>query len=141
MVFTSVPLDRYTYEVIASEDPAEIGDAYTVNLPRDVIMMIAERDYYNASVQPDALRIGEEVFSHVPGRISSYPNESAKNATLLAGAVALGRCAPHPRNHCEPIQADPSPGRARSGAVSVGQAPVRPSSGWNTSRRSARGTH
>jgi hypothetical protein len=82
VIFTTMPLDRYTYKAIVSSDPAELGANYLVNLPRDVIMMIAERGYYNASVQPDALKIADEVFSHVPGRISTYPSEANKDAIL-----------------------------------------------------------
>lgn len=82
VVFTAIPLDRYTYETIASRDPSDLGYTYIVELPRDVIMLIASREYYNASIQPDALHIDDRVFKHVPGRINSYPSASQKDTIL-----------------------------------------------------------
>jgi len=83
VVFTAVPIDRYSYETITSTDPAELGVRYSIDLPRSVIQLIAERNFYNANIQPDALHIDERVFTHVPGRVSSYPTASEKDATLL----------------------------------------------------------
>lgn len=82
VVFTAVPLDRYTYETIVSSNPATLGTTYIVELPRDLIMLIASRDYYNASIQPDALHIDDRVYTHVPGRISSYPTKGDKDFIL-----------------------------------------------------------
>ncbi len=83
VVFLTVPIDRYTYETIASSDPATLGETYTIDLPRDLIQLIATREYYNASIQPDALHIDDRVFTHVPQRISSYPTKSEKDLILV----------------------------------------------------------
>ena len=82
VVFVAVPIDRYTYQTIASTDPAALGEPYDILLPRDLIQLIATREYYNASIQPDALHIDDRVFTHIPGRISSYPNASQKDQIL-----------------------------------------------------------
>jgi hypothetical protein len=83
VVFTSIPMDRYVYETIASSDPGDIGTTYTANLPREAIMLITTREFYNQNVQPDALHIDDRVFQHVPGRISSYPTASDKDLILV----------------------------------------------------------
>jgi len=82
VVFVAVPIDRYTYQTISSSDPAAIGEPYDILLPRDLIQLIATREYYNASIQPDAMHIDSRVFTHVPGLISSYPSKSEKDLTL-----------------------------------------------------------
>lgn len=89
VVFVAVPIDRYIYQTIASSDPAAQGETYTIDLPRNLIQLIATRDYYNASIQPDAMHIDDRVFSHVPGRISSYPNEGEKDLILATEKTRL----------------------------------------------------
>jgi len=89
VVFVTVPIDRFTYETIASTDPAALGEIYTIDLPRNLIQLIATRDYFNASIQPDAMHIDERVFSHVPGRISSYPTEGEKDLILATEMTRL----------------------------------------------------
>jgi hypothetical protein len=89
VVFVTVPIDRFTYETIASTDPAALGETYTIDLPRNLIQLIATRDYYNASIQPDAMHIDDRVFSHVPGRISSYPTEGGKDLILATEKTRL----------------------------------------------------
>lgn len=82
VVFTVLPIDRYTYNNIAHHDPTQLGAVYTVDLPRSITILIASRDFYNATVQEDALQIDDRVFEHVPGRISSYPTASLKDSIL-----------------------------------------------------------
>jgi hypothetical protein len=82
VVFVAVPIDRYGYQVISTPDPADLGATMYVDLPRDLIMLIATREYYNASVQPDALKIGSNVFDHVPGDLRTYPDAGDKDRIL-----------------------------------------------------------
>jgi hypothetical protein len=83
VVFTSIPLDRYTYEIITSNDPNDIGNTITIDLPRDIVMLMTEVDYYNQNIQPDALHIDERVFDHSPGQIDSYPSAVEKDLILI----------------------------------------------------------
>ena len=82
VVFTSVPLDHYTYRVIAAKDPADIGNELTLGIPRDPVTRIAERSAYNDSLREDDLRIDESVFQHTIGDTESYPNVVEKDALL-----------------------------------------------------------
>jgi hypothetical protein len=82
VVFVAVPIDRYGYTVISSTSPEDLGSTFYVDLPRDLIMLIATAEYYNANVQPDALKIDSRVFQHVPGRLSSYPTADDKDRIL-----------------------------------------------------------
>lgn len=82
VVFIAIPIDRYGYEVISTPDPADLGATMYVDLPRSLIMLIATREYYNESVQPDALKIGRNVFDHVPGDLRTYPDARDKDRIL-----------------------------------------------------------
>ena len=90
VVFTCVPIDRYTYTVVSHPDPAAIGSKVVVDLPRSPITLQAERGFYNRSVQPGDLQIGANVFTHTVGDPRSYPTTSEKNARLLAGGLQIG---------------------------------------------------
>jgi len=122
VVFTAVPLDRYTYETIVSSNPATVGTTYIVELPRDLIMLIASRDYYNASIQPDALHIDERVFTHVPGRISSYPTKGDKDFIL---ATEMSRLDEARYTLFDPLLSEFDPvealGGLETGPISVGE--------------------
>jgi hypothetical protein len=82
VVFVAVPIDRYGYQVISTPDPADLGATMYVDLPRNLIMLIATRAYYNESVQPDALKIDSNVFDHVPGDLRTYPSAADKDRIL-----------------------------------------------------------
>ena len=89
VVFIAVPIDRYGYEVVSSTDPDELGAKFYVDLPRDLIMLIATREYYNANVQPGALQIDSAIFDHVAGDLSTYPTEDDKDFILATQKTKL----------------------------------------------------
>jgi hypothetical protein len=82
VVFTTVPVDQYTYEVLSHPDPALIGEKVVINIPRSPITLAAERGFYNRSVPDGSLKIDESVFDHTPGMVASYPDQAAKEALL-----------------------------------------------------------
>ena len=91
-----------------------------MDLPRSLITAIASREFYNATVQEDALQIDDRVFEHVPGRISSYPTASLKDAILRnersrLEEVRFGGLTP---SRFEPVEAL---GGLETGPISVGQ--------------------
>ena len=57
MIFTTIPLDQYTYSILSHPDPALIGGQVVISLPRDPITLQAERNYYNNSVVEGSLRV------------------------------------------------------------------------------------
>jgi hypothetical protein len=89
VIFTSVPMDRYTYERIVARLPEDgfLGERLKVNLPRSPDMRIVTREYYNASLAPNPdnppLTIGDNIFQHTPGDLSSYPTKQEKDLILL----------------------------------------------------------
>lgn len=84
VIFTSVPLDRYTYTVQSHPDPAMIGEKVVVNMPRSPITLQAERGFYNRTVEGVAPRIDSTVFRHELGEPSSYPSRGLRDAILSA---------------------------------------------------------
>ncbi len=82
VVFTSIPYDQYTYEILSHPDPALVGLEVVVSLPRAPVVLKTERSFYNANVIEGALQIDERVFDHTPGVLESYPDRSRKNRLL-----------------------------------------------------------
>jgi hypothetical protein len=91
VVFTTVPLDQYTFTIVSHPDPALIGELVVVNLPRDPITLQAERGFYNRTVQEGSVRIDERVFRHAIGDPASYPRRADRNLLLNQhGGLAVG---------------------------------------------------
>ncbi len=84
VVFTTVPLDQYTYEVTSHPDPELIGSKVVISLPRDPIEVQVERERYNANVITGGPMIDASVFGHTPGVPSSYPSSSDKDDLLMS---------------------------------------------------------
>ena len=82
VVFTTIPLDQYTYEITSHPDPDLIGSKVVISLPREPIEVQVEREKYNANVVTGGPIIDASVFSHTPGVPSSYLTSSDKGALL-----------------------------------------------------------
>ncbi|NOT29669.1 MAG: VCBS repeat-containing protein [Planctomycetes bacterium] len=87
VVFTTLPLDQFTYTLLSHPDPELVGKQVVVSLPRDTITLQAERGFYNRTVPAGALRIDERVFQHVIGDPATYPT---RTDMLGAGGLAVG---------------------------------------------------
>ena len=83
VIFTTIPLDQYTYEVTSHPDPELIGSKVVISLPREPIELQVERERYNENVITGGPMIDANVLGHTPGVPSSYPSSSDK-AELLA---------------------------------------------------------
>lgn len=84
VVFTSVPIDRYTYTILSHPDPVLVGQKVIVDFPRTPVTMQAERGFFNANVPGRAVHVGADVFHHTVGDPTSYPTLAQKNALLGA---------------------------------------------------------
>jgi len=82
VIFTTVPLDIYTYTVLSHPNPDLVGERIEVRLPREPITVMVETEVYNAAILEDGPRIDDRIFQHVAGDPSSYPSRSDKNALL-----------------------------------------------------------
>ncbi len=82
VVFTSVPVDQYTYTILSHPDPQLIGNKVVLNYPREPVTMQAERGFFNNTVPASAVHIDASVFKHTIGNVSSYPTTAEKNALL-----------------------------------------------------------
>ncbi|MCA8963578.1 MAG: VCBS repeat-containing protein [Planctomycetes bacterium] len=82
VVFTSVPIDRYTYTILSHPDPTLIGQKVMLNYPREPVTMQAERAFYNNAVPANAVHVDGSVFKHTIGDVTSYPTTAEKNALL-----------------------------------------------------------
>jgi len=84
VIFTTIPLDQYTYEVTSHPDPELIGSKVVISLPREPIELQVERERYNANVVSGGPIIDEAVLGHTPGVPSSYPSSSDKGGLLAS---------------------------------------------------------
>lgn len=97
VVFTTVPIDRYTYTILSHPDPALVGDQVVVDYPRTPVTLQAERSFYNSSIPAGAQRVDESVFQHTVGDPTTYPSIAEKNAIrssrggLEVGPQAVGQ--------------------------------------------------
>jgi hypothetical protein len=87
VIFTTVPLDQYTYRVVAHPDPELVGTEIVINLPRSPITLQVEREFYNDSVVEGSFQVGSNVFLHSPGDIDSYPDEADADALIDTGGL------------------------------------------------------
>lgn len=81
IIFTSIPMDIYSYEVIQSPESSDIGNTMYIKLPRDFSTYSVQDDFYNNNngILPD---IPSQVLQHSLGDPSSYFSENEKNDTL-----------------------------------------------------------
>jgi len=84
VVFTAIPMDRYTYRVLQHEEPALIGREIVVDLPRQPVLTHTELSYYNQVVLEEADRIPAGVLTHTPGDHRSYKGLGEKNQLVAA---------------------------------------------------------
>jgi hypothetical protein len=84
VIFTTIPLDQYTYEVTSHPDPELIGSKVVISLPREPIELQVERERYNANVVSGGPIIDERVLAHTVGVPSSYPSSSEKGELLAS---------------------------------------------------------
>jgi hypothetical protein len=82
VIFTSVPIDRYTYRVVSHPDPVMVNSTINVDIPRDPVTIMAERSFFNANVPPGAIQIDERVFQHIVGEPRSYATRGQKQQLL-----------------------------------------------------------
>jgi hypothetical protein len=89
VVFTTVPVDQYTYTITSHPVPSLVGEQVVVNLPRAPITLIAERSFYNRTVADGSFLVDGTIFAHTIGDPRSYPSRSEKN-TLIEPHPARG---------------------------------------------------
>ncbi len=82
VIFTTVPLDQYTYTIVSHPDPALVGKEVVISLPRKPITLKTDRSFYNANIAPGSLRIDGAVFQHTVGDLSTYPTASRKDQLI-----------------------------------------------------------
>jgi len=90
VIFATVPLDQYIYEITSSSDPAEIGTKVTISLPREPIQIQVERERYNANVVSGGPIIDRNVLAHTRGVPRSYPTVAQRDALLAQFPGAVG---------------------------------------------------
>ena len=70
-------------------DPELVGNKLVVSMPREPITLIAQKEFYNATVTDQNIKIDSRVFEHSAGNVVSYPNKSKKDQILRdAGLLA-----------------------------------------------------
>ncbi|MDH4229526.1 MAG: hypothetical protein OEW11_07260 [Nitrospirota bacterium] len=90
VVFTTVPYDRYTYEILSHPDPAMVGTHSFVMLPREPITLQTEVWYYNQQVESGGgAVIDETVLPHTIGHPDTYYTVARRDALLAQNNPGL----------------------------------------------------
>lgn len=75
VIFTSVPMDEYSYEVLHSTNPGDpAGSVLKIKIPRKFDTYMVTRDFYNAN-NGDLADIDSSVVAHTLGQPRTYPTE------------------------------------------------------------------
>ena len=89
VIFTAVPYDAYAYRIVASPNEEEVGELFTLNVPRKAEVHHLSREDYDAR-NGDASDIDAAVLPHTVGAPSSYPTRAERDA-LVASSDFLTR--------------------------------------------------
>lgn len=81
VIFTSIPIDVYSYTVLESPVPGDVGKTMTIEIPRNYSIYTVDKDFFNqnSGALPD---IGSAVLPHTLGSPGSYPNGNDKSELL-----------------------------------------------------------
>ncbi|MCH8553472.1 MAG: hypothetical protein LAT62_16160 [Natronospirillum sp.] len=82
VIFTTIPLDVYTYVITSHPNEELIGGEMQVRMPRDPISVMTERTFYNERVDDEGFRIDSSIFSHTAGDPFSYPGLGERDSLL-----------------------------------------------------------
>ena len=82
VIFTTIPIDVYTYEIVSHPDPELVGSELQLRLPREPISIMTERAFYNDSIPDDGFPIDETIFQHTAGQPFTYPTTAQRNSLL-----------------------------------------------------------
>ncbi|MFW7379530.1 MAG: hypothetical protein ACOH5I_12025 [Oligoflexus sp.] len=82
VIFTTVPFDRYIYEIASHPEADLVGQQIVVSLPRKPITLKVDRSFYNANVEEGNILVDEQVFGHTPGKLDTYPTRSKRDELL-----------------------------------------------------------
>ena len=94
VVFTALPYDRYSYEVLVAPEPGQSegneeavseGDIFTILVPRRPATYNASVDYFNRH-NGTGFDIGPEILSHTPGAPFSYSRATDWEHLQLGGS-------------------------------------------------------
>jgi len=77
VIFTAVPMDIYTYEIVGSSETADIGQNLYIKLPRDYSTYTVTKDFFNTN-NGDLPDLPNEVLPHTLGVPSSYLSATEK---------------------------------------------------------------
>jgi hypothetical protein len=84
-------MDIYTYRVLSHSDPTMVGEEVVLRYPRSPVIIQADREYYNTHIFEGGMVVGDDVFQHTIGELSTYPSVADKNQLLgLHGGLQNG---------------------------------------------------
>lgn len=88
VIATVVPFDQYTFEILSHPVfPELVGEDVVISLPRRPRTIQIERQFYNANIVGEGVRVDDSIFRHTIGDPRSYPGSSERNAS---GATSFG---------------------------------------------------
>ncbi|OGI68348.1 MAG: hypothetical protein A2W18_01120 [Candidatus Muproteobacteria bacterium RBG_16_60_9] len=82
VIFTTVPLDLYTYKILSHPNPELVGGEIQVRMPREPITVMVDRNFYNDKVEAGSFKVDSRVFKHTEGAPFSYPTLAQRNGLL-----------------------------------------------------------
>jgi hypothetical protein len=91
VVFTSVPIDVYKYEIKTSPDPNNpAGKSIYIHIPRSYATYMVSRDFFNQAIGTGVINpIDSTVLGHTIGKPFTYPTVGQKNAIMTAMSTGV----------------------------------------------------
>ncbi len=85
VIFTSVPMDDYEYQIDYSPDPVNnpVGKSLFIDIPRAYNTYLVTRDFYNASIGTGVVSpVDSSILGHTLGQPFTYPTAAQKNSLM-----------------------------------------------------------
>ncbi len=89
VLYTSTKYKSFLYTVLAAPDVRLLGQNLTINIPSEPRLFLETKEYYNTHNDPTELDINENVFSHTPGQISTYPTQTDLFTKSYANSIVI----------------------------------------------------
>lgn len=82
VIFTTVPLDLYTYRILSHPNPELVGGEVQVRMPREPITVMVDRDFYNDHIEAGSFKIDSA--SSTTARAIRSPTRPSRSATVCS---------------------------------------------------------
>ncbi len=98
VVFSAIPFDVYYYTIVSSPTDAEVGQKFTLNIPRKPQVISSDPDFFNERTGPNGLKIDAALLGHTLGDPTTYPTKADMTAISQQPSALVGDLASVPQS-------------------------------------------